>query len=485
MSRVTRRRRWSPWRVRPRDRIELRGWLRAAVDLDVPMRSVCGGHETPMDYLDHVFFERGGDVLLWANRGGGKTFYGAVATLLDLIFKPGIEVRILGGSFDQSRKMHAYLARLLDRPGLRELIDGRITRRGVRLRNGSGVELLAQSETSVRGTRVQKLRCDEVELFDRDVWTAAQYVTRSARCGGVAVRGSVEAMSTVHRPFGLMHELIEQASGGAWRLIQWCALDVMGRCTLPIDCRECVLEDSCAASARGGRGFLAVSDVLAQRRRGGRSAFDTEMLCKRPTRTDAVYPMFDAAAHVAPVEPIDGARWVGGMDFGIRGDFVMLWAQAQESAGETQIDVMDEYVRSDGVVGEHLEAMARRAWPRPTWIGADPAGLARNEQTGRSTIAVVRGAGYRVETHRAPINEGIEAVRRYLDPADSTGGPRLRIHPRCRRLIESLSGYHFDPDRRDREAPVKDGHDHAADALRYLIVTLESRRARRVVTARY
>src|SRR5947207_3141265 len=71
-------------RMRPGNRAQLYGWLRAVLGVRVPWRGVCPGHGSPLDYLEHVFFERGGDSVVWANRGGGKTFYGAAATLLDL-----------------------------------------------------------------------------------------------------------------------------------------------------------------------------------------------------------------------------------------------------------------------------------------------------------------------------------------------------------------------------------------------------------------
>ena len=47
------------------------------------------------------------------------------------------------------------------------------------------------------------------------------------------------------------------------------------------------------------------------------------------------------------------------------------------------------------------------------------------------------------------------------------------VHPRCRQLIAALSAYHFDPQRPEVQAPVKDGPDHLCDALRYLVVNLE------------
>ena len=73
------------------------------------------GHGTPLDYLEYVFFEQGdADPLVWACRGGGKTLVGAIATLLDMLFKPGIEIRILGGSQAQSERMYEHLVRMVE-----------------------------------------------------------------------------------------------------------------------------------------------------------------------------------------------------------------------------------------------------------------------------------------------------------------------------------------------------------------------------------
>ncbi|XOV76369.1 MAG: DEAD/DEAH box helicase family protein [Phycisphaerales bacterium] len=67
-----------------------------------------------------AFFEDGPerDCVVWAARGSGKTFYAAVATALDLAFKPGVQVKILGGSLQQSARMHEHLRDLFKRPAL-------------------------------------------------------------------------------------------------------------------------------------------------------------------------------------------------------------------------------------------------------------------------------------------------------------------------------------------------------------------------------
>ncbi len=41
------------------------------------------------------------------------------------------------------------------------------------------------------------------------------------------------------------------------------------------------------------------------------------------------------------------------------------------------------------------------------------------------------------------------------------------------KLIESLERYHFPEDNPHSLEPVKDGADHAVDALRYLVVNLD------------
>lgn len=486
--------------IQPRNRCQLAAWVRAVLGIRVPARARCAEHHSPLDYLDHAFFEHGGDLIIWANRGGGKTFYGAVATLLDLIFKPGIHVRLLGGSFDQSSKMYRYLRWMLDREGLRQLVEGSMTQRGVRLVNGSEVELLAQSQTSVRGQRVQKLRCDEVELFDPDVWAAAQFVTRSAWCGGRLVRGSVECFSTMHRPFGLMSQLVSEADQPArviddagddrqvrndrsgWRLIKWCALDVINRCDAARNCEDCSLNRACGGTAKRGSGFVTVEDVLAQQRRSSEAVFDSEMLCRRPSRRDVVYPHFDIPLHVRAVEADAKLTWIGGMDFGLRSPLVMIWAQLRPVAGgAVRVEVIDAYIEPDRTLGEHLRAIEARGWPRVRWVGVDPAGHQRNDQTGRSAIAVLELAGWKVRATRHAVAAGVEVVRRRLEVRDATGRPAavgmgdpgLVIHPRCRGLIEAISQYHFAVDDPMNERPVKDGHDHAADALRYMLVNLE------------
>jgi len=460
--------------VRPETPDELHGYCRAVLGFDVPRVARLEGHSTPFDYLCHAFFETGGvrDCIVWANRGGGKTRYGAIATLLDLLFKPGIQVRILGGSLEQSSRMHAYLREMIQGDVFIDLLHGKATGKHIQLVNASRVEVQAQSEPSVRGLRVQKLRCDEVELFTPEVWQAAQFVTRSAMCGDTWVRGCIEALSTMHRPFGLMHHLVQQEAKR--RLFRWGLLEVIERCPAARVCDTCDLWADCGGLARRSRGFLGIDDALMQKARCGPEAWATEMLCRQPSRSDCVYPEFDETIHVAAPDEGDEGHcvWAGGMDFGFRSPTVVLWARL---FGDGTVHIVDEHLASEMTIDQHIAIINARSAGRPlAWIGIDPAGFQRHEHLGTSSAAILIKAGFLIRARHGSVQSGIAAVKAMLRSAD--GRVYLRIDPRCVRLIEALSTYHYPADRIECLEPVKDGSDHACDALRYLIINLDRAR---------
>ncbi|MGE0301885.1 MAG: hypothetical protein AB7K52_07985 [Phycisphaerales bacterium] len=607
----------------PRTPEELHAWLREHLGVLAPRAALLESSTAPFDYLCHAFFEgraggfecagavgtrrdapdsqavggadirressdqpcgldsenpgapvappRHPDCVVWANRGGGKTFLGAVATLLDLCWKPGIEVRILGGSLEQSRRMYEHLREFFERDAFRGLVRrprGRVTSREIRLHTGSRVQILAQSEAAVRGTRVQKLRCDELDLFDPEIWRAAQLTTRSIQCGAPWsgwVRGSIEALSTMHRPLGLMWEVVGSARRAEERaeeqhtaarpptrvLFRWGIVDVLESCPPARQCATCVLNPECAGRAKerppGRAGHITIDDAVHQKSRVSRAAWDAEMLCLRPFRGHAVLPEFDPVVHVftpAPDErsaadaiaqaarrgaaeaprdieslaadrieherrPSSARAAIGtllcGIDFGFRAPTVILWVRrmadgvlrviAERSVVQTRLD-------------EHIQAILTSPLGVPEWVGVDPAGGQHDLQTGQSCVEVLRKAGLVVHARRLGLHEGLNLIRARLapatmrthaqregasespesagqaphDPGENSGAdalpsigstPTLYVSSMCTTLIESLTRYHYDESHPERIEPVKDGSDHAVDALRYLVAALD------------
>ena len=480
-------------KMRPTTPAQLHRFVEEALGLNVPVKSVSGVGGAPFDYLKGSYFATAGDCVVWASRGGGKTMLGAAATLLDMLFYPGIQIRVLGGSLQQSEKMHEHLRTLLDRPVFRGgggVVAAEPTARRIMLSNGSAVQLLAGSQRSVRGTRVHILRCDEVEEMDRDVWSAAQMVTRSGICGGRHVTGRIEALSTMHRVGGLMSDLV-QHSGTGRNIFRWNALDVIERCPPNRPCEGCSLWADCRGRAKGAAGFVSVDDLVTQRERVSDVAWDSEMMCRRPQTRDSVYPQFSRQRHVVGTQAADlatgqtteQAMWLGGMDFGLRCPTTLLWAQLHHGGRDAVIHIAAEYEATQLTLEANLSAASaladRLKLPAPDrldWIAVDPAGAQRNRQSGLTDIEVLRRAGCRVRAPRARLAVGIERVRRRMDHG------LLTIAPRCTALIHALESYHFDTSHPHREQPIKDGPDHLCDALRYLVLAVDQAGAS--VTAR-
>ena len=112
-------------------------------------------------------------------------------------------------------------------------------------------------------------------------------------------------------------------------------------------------------------------------------------------------------------------------------------------------------------------------WPKLAWVGVDPSGRNRNEQTGLSHIQILQQSGLTIRQKRLGIHEGLELVRARLKPAGEGARPRLFVHVRCEVLRECLEKYHYPADKPYSMEPVKDGYDHAVDALRYLVQNVD------------
>lgn len=453
----------------------LHQWITDHTGLRVPRRAVCQHHAAPFDYLLGTYFEPAVDQVIWAPRGGGKTSLAAVATLLDLLHKPGCQVRILGGSLEQSLRMWDHLLPHLEQIGDGAIENPRSTSRKVKLSNTSAAAVLTQSQRSVRGLRVQKIRCDEVELFDPPVWEAAQLATRSAAdANGVMVRGTIEALSTLRRPFGLMQTVIDDAYSSGRKVVRWCLLDVLEKCPAERECATCPLWDDCRGVAKERcEGFFKIDDAVAMKARVSPDIWASEMLCRRPSVRGLVFAAFEPAVHVTDAPPFaldSSVEWWLAMDFGFSAPFVCLWIAKR---GE-HIYIIDEYLQDQLTLDAHLATVKDRPWPAARRIACDPAGNGRNDQTARSNVDLLRAAGYAVKTRPSQIVDGIELVRAALKSA--AGQVRLHVHPRCAKLIRALQSYHYVGPR--SELPDKDGtHDHPIDALRYFFINQQSSRA--------
>jgi hypothetical protein len=361
--------------------------------------------------------------------------------------------------------MFEYLVAFLRR-GFEEFLEGQILKGKCRFLNGSAVEILTQSATSVRGTHVQKLRCDEVELFREEVFAAAKFTTQSTE----EIVAAMELISTMHRPYGLMQREVAAATSAGVPVFKWCVWETIEKCT-DRECSQCPLWGDCQGRAKSACGYLKIDDCITQMRRSSRSGWESEMLCLRPSLDNVVFGEFDPALHVRPVDYDPNLPLYRTLDFGFVNPFVCLWIQVDRAGA---VRVIDEYVRSRATIDAHArEIKARTPCPeeKVTATYCDPSGDGRTGLSGTSIVQELRSLGIITKHRPSTILEGIELIRRAI--RSGAGTSSLVISPNCPRLIEAFQCYHYPDATRTApgEQPVKDGvHDHPIDALRYFFI---------------
>ncbi len=262
--------------------------------------------------------------------------------------------------------------------------------------------------------------------------------------------------------------------------------------------------------------FAAVPDeMLATRKTGALATFE-----------GVIYQSFNPAVHVVDD---DSTVWLPGMshyrafDWGasVEHPFAGVWA-CEDGVGDMLI--YDEYwdTSQDRITQDHaLEILARSiawGWPEPDFFDEPSPNQRHYVKTVRQAVAEIvagmngsrtkhRDTGYRLygdsfadPSRPGEINafnywgiatspasndvyKGIDLVRTRLKVNPISGKPRLYIHRRCKHLIEELRKYRWLKKRQNvlyttavpRPIPLKKDDD-TADALRYLIASVERMR---------
>lgn len=205
----------------------LHEWVYDTLNVWIPRERCCPHHVSPFDAFTHAYFAETPLCVWLASRGfGGKSFLLALLTLTEAITL-GAAVNLLGGSGEQSQRVHSYIAgtdpnaygKFWDSPRApKHMLVSDPTKREMRLSNGAFVKALMASGSSVRGPHPQRLRLDECDEMDLDIFDAAMGQTMAAR----GVTPQTVCSSTHHKPDGTMTEILKRATDRGWPVFEWC-----------------------------------------------------------------------------------------------------------------------------------------------------------------------------------------------------------------------------------------------------------------------
>lgn len=203
---------------------ELKLFVKVTWGVEIPDVHVCPNHATPWEAFVDAYFAQS-DVAIWkASRGlGGKSF---LLSVLGLTMATTLkaDVNILGGSGEQSARVHEHMAALWDYPNApKELLKGDSSITASSYVWGNKVHALAASQKSVRGPHPQRLLVDEVDEVAIELLDAALGQPMEKR--GIA---SHTVLSSTHQySDGTMTECLRRAreknkEGYHWRVFEWC-----------------------------------------------------------------------------------------------------------------------------------------------------------------------------------------------------------------------------------------------------------------------
>jgi hypothetical protein len=355
-------------------------------------------------------------VLLNCSRQAGKTTAVAALALHTALFRPGSLILLVAPVKRQSdelyREVQLFYA-TLGRP-IPPVTDNT---RCLELDNGSRVISLPGEEGNVRGySGVALLVIEEAARVDDDLYRALRPMLAVSR-------GRLICLSTPFGRRGFFYESwIDRRT--SWQRFEVPATQVSRISQQTLDTELRIL---------------------------GPTWFRQEFGCSFETRQGLVYPDFAQCA-VTWVPP-QTTRRIGGLDFGFDDPTAAVWGFLD---ADDVFWVTGEYYHS----GQRLHHLAKFL-PRDVKWYADPSGAVQRNELRRADFVIVKAQNAR--------DPGIAAVTARLQ----TG--RLKVlAPACPHLLAEAELYsRRRPTNGGDPGSATDGKDHALDALRYAVATVD------------
>lgn len=464
---------WQARETRPTDPDHLWDWVATYTGIRVPREPVCPGHSAPFDFFCKQVLERPPLSLWHGPRGSGKSFLSAIDTHITSRFHPRMGTRILGGSLAQSGQVYEAIdAGVRQSSGPEGYSDAdaiaSLQKQTCRYENGSEVAILAASSTSVRGPHVPCLKLDEVDEIDDDLRQQAMGIPME-RFG---YHSSTLMTSTYHKVGGPMSRLIDEGLSGKFPVYSYCIFEVLERCPdersgpkLEL-CPECPIVKWCHAGrdehpsrlpkAKRSDGHYRIQDLITKTAAVSGRVFESDYLSHKPRAAGVWFTMFDEAIHVAMAAEFNPSLPVHlAIDPGVHCGAVWFQVRRRPDGGMAANVFADYYyeaTQSDSAPAEKnaraiLEVHRQRCGVPMSQVrvSMDTSGSAR---TGAGPI--VRGEFERVGCkgrqgiegwvkNPGSVADSLQLVEALLKAAD--GSVNLRIHPRCRHLIQAFGSY--------------------------------------------
>ena len=311
--------------------------------------------------LGDLFYGRVSKLILWANRGGGKSLLAAVFMWISFVYKRKSCLN-MGGAGNQARRVYDYTKQFWHNfPGM---LEGMLSRdpllQTTEMKNGSKLVCSTSVSTAIGehiGLFVADEACTDRPGADHDLMRAMQ--------GAMSEEPhTIFLLSTFHLPVGFFADVWDNADELGFTKVSWNCFDTMGQCNEGMDlateedpqaieafCKaECSLSwkvdthdefgnvtgqkwVGCLGHARNSVGWQTRKMVLEEQKiNQGTRIFPVEHACIRPEREGNIYSRTLIDACVVPAFNLCMDRQkVIGIDWGLTQCAMVLvgeWVEA-------------------------------------------------------------------------------------------------------------------------------------------------------------
>jgi hypothetical protein len=198
------------------DETELWNFVTKVLGVRLPAVAVVPGHCSPWEAFKAAFFAADPLVIWLGSRGFSGKSFSLAALAVSIAVALGVDVSILGGSYQQSLHVRRYLQRFINRQELKGWVAG-ITQSEVTFSNNAVITALAASQTAVRGPHPCRLLLDEVDEMSPDIFSAA--LGQPMAAGDIPA--GVVCSSTWTFPDGTFAHLLRDAAQRGWPVMTW------------------------------------------------------------------------------------------------------------------------------------------------------------------------------------------------------------------------------------------------------------------------
>lgn len=494
------------------DRAALHDWVQAFIGVDLVETSVCRGHSAPFDYFADAYFDSPPSALALGPRGSGKSMMGAFLCHLDSRTHSGYSTRIVGGSEQQSKQIHAAIREYIIENGpdvsprlLESDADtiAEIIATEIRYKNNSNVKVLTASRLSTRGPHVPRLMLDEVDEMRRDVFSSAIGMAQTKR----GKPASVLMFSTWHNEVGLMGELIVEFKERNKPYYEFCIFEILETCPPERSgpglekCPECPIVQWCHSDideygrgvpkAKRSRGYYSIEDFIQKCIILTEAEVEADYLCSGPRSEGIWFRDFSDKANVSDAAEYrpDLHTYIS-IDYGVHTGSVAFQVVnlSTPDGNREQIHIFEEYY-SEGVAAE-VAAREQRAryeaamvdWrtrrrhdinDRNVVVNMDPAANNREAAGAVGINEYKRGGINRIVPWPNMSGRKLESLRLVESFIRNSVGERtLFIHPRCKMTISAFKNYQrakrgevYDARPKDPQHPFEEMIDALAGGL--------------------